>query len=316
MGGLADRETSSKSGHVNIKDEFQIAFAPVTNAEFAMFVFQGGYRSEGASEPPVWWDASHSAREFWRGRWSDKTWAEKSDTWKALSAQEFDFQCDYFRLSPPAKEAHLTRRAMSQADYEAEQDGMVAGVIPHEPKQWRNARFNNPLQPVVGVSLYEARAYVSWLNHLAAGDGFKYFLPTEAQWEAAARGTQGRLWPWGKPDPSDAQPRMNYSRDGCVGCTSPVAIWPDGATPEGVFDMAGQVCEWTLSSFEVGHGPIPSCMEVAADKDAERRAVRGGSWGDPLINCHAAMRDGIHSSGRGDTLGLRLLRCPIQSTEP
>ena len=307
VGGLVDWTPSTQSGHIDIDEQFEIAFAPVTNAEFALFVQQGGYRTKGVTAPPPWWDKGHSAHEFWHGRWRDDGWGRFMDDWRALSNEQFVRACELLLISPVVQEAHRVRRAMSQREYIAERERLVIGEMTYEPELWRSCQFNNPLQPVVGVSRFEAQSYVNWINHLTAHEGLRYALPTEAQWEAAARGLQGRLWPWGESTPNSRQMRMNHSRNGRVGSTSPVASWLDGATPEGVFDMAGEVWEWTLSSFVDGPGPIPAMMGLSFD-EAPLAAVRGGSWFSPRDSCRAAVRGGYHPGNRYDNLGLRLVR--------
>ncbi len=188
---------------------------------------------------------------------------------------------------------------------------MLARKPPREPEFWRSGAYSNGLQPVVGVSVFEALAYVNWLNHIKPLPGQRFALPLCAQWEAAARGTQGRKWPWGDDDPSDTLPRMNHSRDTRVGATSPVGLWPDGATPDGLFDLAGQVWEWSLSAWK-GTDDGPALLETAADGDAKYRAVRGGAWDCGPEYCRPAFRFGVLPSNRDDGLGFRLLLCPIQ----
>lgn len=117
-----------------------------------------------------------------------------------------------------------------------------------EPGSW-NEQLLYPNRPVVDVSWYEAAAYGAW----AGGR-----LPTEAEWERAAHGTEARKYPWGNepPDPS----RANY-RDTRINAPTPVGLFPRGATPEGICDMAGNVWEWTADWYMPDFTP----------------AVRGGS---------------------------------------
>ncbi|MDQ1355486.1 MAG: hypothetical protein QG657_5796, partial [Acidobacteriota bacterium] len=125
-------------------------------------------------------------------------------------------------------------------------------------------RFNGEDQPVVGVTWYGARAYCLWLSCLQRKERL-YRLPTEKEWDWAAAGREpdGKLrkYPWpnskGEPTPKLA----NYG--GNVGATTPVGRYPEGATPEGLMDMAGNAWEW---------------MDNLYDKDNKRRAMRGGSW--------------------------------------
>jgi gamma-glutamyl hercynylcysteine S-oxide synthase len=120
-----------------------------------------------------------------------------------------------------------------------------------KPKYWDDERFNAPKQPVVGVSFYEAEAYAKWAGKR---------LPTEKEWERAARGTDGREYPWGNEFDKE---KCNCSESG-HGKTTNVTLYKNGVSPEGCYDMAGNVWEWTSSFYY-------------KDKGSDR-VFRGGSW--------------------------------------
>jgi formylglycine-generating enzyme required for sulfatase activity len=110
-----------------------------------------------------------------------------------------------------------------------------------EPKYWRDREYNQPQQPVVGVNWHDAMAYCQWLSEVS---GKHIVLPTEAQWEFAARGPDNRLYPWGddEPNPSLAQ----YE----TGTLAPVGSKPEGRGPFGTLDQAGNVWEWCLDVWD------------------------------------------------------------------
>jgi formylglycine-generating enzyme required for sulfatase activity len=150
------------------------------------------------------------------------------------------------------------------------------------PRHWEDPRFRQPNRPVVGVTWYEAVAYCNWLTaeRRSVAPGGRYRLPTEAEWEYAARGNERRLWPWGdEPPPTaeNASTRCNASTgDNQVSRTTPVGIYPLGRTPEGIEDLSGNVLEWCSSL----HEPYPySASDGREDVEAgENPVFRGGSW--------------------------------------
>lgn len=156
----------------------------------------------------------------------------------------------------------------------------------NHPEYWNDLNFNDPEQPVVGVSFYEASAYVMWLNQKT---GKKYRLPTELEWEKAARGTEGNIYPWG--DEFD-EVKCNAKESGSDK-TSRVTLHPGGESSYGCFDMAGNVWEWCDSLFyETGSG----------------RVVRGGGFSSNREDCRSDYRDFVLPEDRNVNLGFRLAR--------
>lgn len=139
--------------------------------------------------------------------------------------------------------------------------------------------FNLPNHPVVGVSWYEALAFTRWLTALRqrAGQlpsGWTVRLPTEAEWEKAARGTAGQPYPWpgDQPDPN----RANYHDTG-IGSTTAVGAFPGGVTPYGVEEMAGNVWEWCSTQWVGNYTDYAAKVDETLAADT-RRVMRGGSF--------------------------------------
>jgi formylglycine-generating enzyme required for sulfatase activity len=108
-----------------------------------------------------------------------------------------------------------------------------------QPAYWEDAQWNGANQPVVGLSWYEAVAYLRWLS---TQTGHPFRLPSEAEWEKAARGPDGRIYPWG--DTWDAKRLNSGQKSSDKGKTTPVGQYPLGANPYRALDMAGNVYEW------------------------------------------------------------------------
>lgn len=153
--------------------------------------------------------------------------------------------------------------------------------------------------PVQGVTWDEAVGYCDWL---ASETGVPYRLPTEEEWEMAARGTDGRVYPWGES--------FDYSCanvwEGAVATVTPVGVYADGVSPCGAMDMIGNVAEWT-SSF-LGTYPDSAGSEVVAAQVEEYgryRVVRGGCWQDSKAWARCASRGNPVTLG-AQAIGFRL----------
>jgi formylglycine-generating enzyme required for sulfatase activity len=149
-----------------------------------------------------------------------------------------------------------------------------------------------PSRPVVGVSWSKAIAYCAWAGCR---------LPTEAEWERAARGREARKFPWGD-EPIDPE-RANY--DVNVGHPTPVGVYSHGRTPEGIDDLAGNVWEWCFDRYgpyEKGRGRNPT--EVSKDDGC---VLRGGSWFWDARYARSAVRYWFHRFDRDVNIGFRVV---------
>ena len=176
------------------------------------------------------------------------------------------------------------------------------------PKHWKSGFFGmgeekipegKENHPVVYVSWNDAHAYTCWLSELTGED---IRLPSEAEWEKGARGTDGRIYPWGN---TFENALCNTAASG-GGDTTPVNFYPKGASPYGAFDMAGNVWEWTSSSLL----PYPYKPDEGREGlDTATRVLRGGSWGyagSYLVR--AVYRNSRYPYDRSNDGGFRLCR--------
>lgn len=162
--------------------------------------------------------------------------------------------------------------------------------------------------PVIQVSWEDAMAYCNWIGGT---------LPTEAQWEKAARGTDGRRFPWG--DDFDGN-LLNYGDKQCpvkrwrdvkyddgYAYTSPVGNYPAGASPYGVLDMAGNVWEWVYDWYDGNYYEVSPHQNPMGPESGYVRAMRGGSWYDAhaegWVNC--LVRHQNPSTDRYEDVGFR-----------
>ena len=156
------------------------------------------------------------------------------------------------------------------------------------------------------VNWYQAIAFCRWFSwRLGSTYDLKKLskwavrLPTEFEWEKAARGTDGRIYPYkGKYSPKKAN-----TRDTGIGQTSAVGIFPNGASPYGVMDMSGNVWEWCLSDFKKPQ--IDPGKEKLQTENT--RVLRGGSWFSDLVNARAVYRNYGSPVNRNNSIGFRLV---------
>jgi formylglycine-generating enzyme required for sulfatase activity len=239
--------------------DFCISRYPVTNGQYARFVETGGYDEQRY--------------------WTEAGWSWRTGVYDSKASADLQ---SWLKQRPPEKR--------------------------DRPFWWDDPTWNLPNHPVVGVSWFEALAYTRWLAERLQAADFKFQvwrggqpetwhvkagtltarLPTEAEWEKAARGTDGRIYPWG--DDELAPQRANYDETG-IGRTSAVGCFPAGASPHGCLDMVGTVLEW-CSSVGFAGASYPYQADDGRE-DLERdvaRALRGGSWNDSRRYVRCASR--------------------------
>lgn len=254
----------------SITRAYLISKYPVTNAQFRAFVKAAGYR-----EPRYWQEAA--VQGWWQAGMFKGTWdAQPRD-------QPYDFG---------------------------------------EP-------FNLANHPVVGISWYEALAFCRWLSERFQNSDFQLQiekiadanlqsaitnrkfvlrLPTEAEWEKAARGTDGRIYPWnGEITPQHA----NYGNTG-INTTSAVGIFPQGVSPFGVLDMSGNVWEWCSTKWVGNYKGYDKEIQERENLEGDApRVLRGGSWFYDRDLVRAAFRGWLYPNLGDRNRGFRVVVSPL-----
>jgi formylglycine-generating enzyme required for sulfatase activity len=212
-----------------------------------------------------------------------------------------------------APEFYIARYPVTVAQFRAYLED--AGLEPRDADSLKGA----PNQPVVWVYWEEAMNYARWLTEqlrdwqetpetvqrLLLEEGWEVCLPSEVQWERAARGRDGRLYPWGDTFETD---RANTRETG-LGRPSAVGAFPRGASPFGALDMSGNVWEWTSSEYR----PYAERWQqaVSAWSDAQEHPVlRGGSFHNDSHAARCATRLGLDRHSRDLSLGFRVALAP------
>ena len=273
---------------------FAIARFPVTNAEWRLFIAAGGYEDER------WWQ--DDAAQRWRR--GERTAEGPKHAWRAGR----QWACDNSeRIDELLRNGHMTwqqaegfevMRRMTDREFESTLNQRYPAGKKTQPDIWNDPQYNSALQPVVGICWHEARAYCTWLS---AQSRQIWRLPSEAEWEAAARGRERRRYAWG----DEFEVGRCNSFETHVRATTPIGVFPAGDTPEGLADVSGNVFEWTSSAFHP-YPYAPDDRREGANADV-RRVIRGGSCSTHSALARCAFRNGLDPGHRDYALGLRLV---------
>jgi formylglycine-generating enzyme required for sulfatase activity len=188
------------------------------------------------------------------------------------------------------KHGYADRALWSEAGWSWKTENGIDRPRFWEEEEW--AKYLEPNQPVVGVSWYEAEAFCVRTSRR---------LPTEAEWEEAARGPDGRNYPWGNEwIPANAAHRGGPRH------TLPVGCFPAGVSPHGLLDAAGNVWEWVQDSYdaEAYQRPTPSVGMTGL----EMKVARGGAWNALPQQLRCANRNAWRPGARFSNIGFRVAR--------
>ena len=274
---------------------FEVGRFPVTVAEYAPFVSSGGYKAEklwaaggfGDFDQPLDWQAQlrYPNRPVTRVSWFE------ASAYAASIGVRLPTEAEWERA------ARLGRDGEHYPWGSGKPDATLANFDQRVGNHAGGALLRYPNRPVTRVSWFEASAY-------AASIGVR--LPTEAEWERAARlGRDGEHYPWGsgKPDATLA----NF--DQRVGNPTPVGLYPDGATKAGLLDVAGNVWEWCGDWYDKKYYASSPERDPQGPPEGEGRVIRGGSWGyyGPRdLRCSGRLR--YVPVGRLNVVGFRCVR--------
>jgi formylglycine-generating enzyme required for sulfatase activity len=194
------------------------------------------------------------------------------------SDKDIDRYAQMFIYRPPSRFADEKPQHIVYLDafyidkYEvtnAQYGEFMAATGHSSPPYWNDKLFNQPRQPVMSVTWEDANAYADWAGKR---------LPTEAEWEKAARGTDGRFWPWGNEwDAGMLNGNDVGAIDGYI-YSSPVGSFPQGVSPYGLYDMAGNVWEWCEDWYDENYYSYSPKINPKGPACGENHVLRGGDW--------------------------------------
>jgi len=297
-------DTAHMPRHAVALAPFAIGRFAVTNAEYACFIEAGGYEDErwwGTPEARAWRRGEDITAEGYKHDWRD---------WRRRFLRDRDALAEMERtgrLSPAQAAAWRDYVGMDDAAFETALAAQFPARRITAPRWWHGAWQRHPARPVIGISWFEAHAYCAWLSAQAGG---AYRLPSEAEWEAAARGPVGRRYAYG--DAFDPTRGNTFATHVCR--TTPVGVFATGLTPEGTADLTGNTFEWTHSQYGPSRGD-PAFRYPYDPRDGREnpdsppgvlRVARGGSWVDGAEHARAAFRYAVHPALQHATVGLRV----------
>jgi formylglycine-generating enzyme required for sulfatase activity len=230
-------------------------------------------------------------------QWCDQYWGNCEREWIEVEQPVHMVELDGFWIGQTEISNDQYRQCVESGACEA-------------PACWSGPQFNAPDQPVVCMTWAQAQVYCEWVGGR---------LPTEAEWEYAARGTEEPLFPWG--DTFDGS-RLNYCDATCgraradnawddgLYYTASVGSYPTGASWCGALDMAGNVSEWVMDRY--GDYSLEQQVNPTGPLTGQLRTIRGGSWFLTRVEARGTWREGLPADRWFDDLGFR---CVLSAPE-
>jgi formylglycine-generating enzyme required for sulfatase activity len=258
----------------------------------------------GSTDAQVQESIKRGIREDWVKRQSPQHTVELSEYWIAktpVTVAQFEafIKAEKYRTTAEQKG--------SGRDWTGSQWEEIKGADWRRPRGPESDVRQKANHPVTQVSWDDAVAFCEWASKVT---GRQIRLPSEAEWEKAARGEKGWLYPWGDQAPDEQ--RCNFNRN--VEDTTPVGQYsPQGDSPYGCADMAGNVWEWCSDWYSEStysrrsKGPV---RDPIGPPKGDDRVLRGGSWLNVEVNVRCAYRDRSGPSNRGSDAGFRPARSP------
>jgi sulfatase modifying factor 1 len=171
---------------------------------------------------------------------------------------------------------------------------------PDPPFKWNEAMTGaHENKPVIGVNWYDARDYCRWVRKR---------LPTEAEWEMAARGNEGRIYPWGSIHPTKAHANAGQSKWRGYDTLTDVGRYEPGRTPNGVYDLAGNLWEWVADWYDPTYYQYSPSDNPTGPSAGPLRALRGGAWNNDSKTIRSTNRAGYAPDSRRNDVGFRCAR--------